>query len=127
MKRVMVTMGHELELEGGGVVRFHAGSLYRPAEDVREALFEAGVAYPEGEPPTASDGTVFRGAGAFTRRDDHEAALERGRPLSDVPFASATARNLAERGRMAEADFEDVEPSGQTGYTADDVRALRED
>lgn len=122
--RIMVTQGYERALPGGAVQRFRGGAFYQPPEDARRELLEQGVAYREGEPPEAMDGTTFEGRMAFERRDAYEAKMRRANPLVDIPFASETARQLAEDEELERRDFAGFEPSGETGYTADDIREV---
>lgn len=122
--RIMVTQGYERETEHGAIQRFRGGSFYQPPEDARQELLEKGVAYEEGDPPQASDGREFTGRLAHERRDDYERRLYRQNPLRDVPFASQTARDLAEEANLERRDFAGHEPSGETGYTADDIREV---
>lgn len=125
-QRIMVTQGYERRLPNGGVQRFRGGAHYQPSEDAVRELLEQGVAYPEDEPPTASDGRTFTGLLAHERRDSYESSLRRGNPLMGVEFASETARELAEEHELERRDFAGQSPSGETGYTADDIREVAE-
>lgn len=41
-----------------------------------------------------------------------------------VPFASAPAAKLADKKDLTDRHFDGVKPSGETGYTVDDVKAI---
>lgn len=125
--RVVMTQGVELP-NGGGVMQLSAGSYYLLPEDMAAGLIESRKAYPDGEPPTASDGAVFEGQGAWARVDAHEALLdaaaaEEAAKLGSVEFASSSAAELAAQHDLMSADF-DFAPSGATGFTVADVRSV---
>ena len=68
--------------------------------------------------------TVFT-PGQETGGREHKPAESLAAVLS-VPFASSVAARLADEGDLTDTDFEEAEPSGKTGFTADDVRHIAE-
>ena len=56
--------------------------------------------------------------------EEEEEEEEDGHPLGGVGFASPKALDLAELEGLNASDFEGADPSGATGYTTADVRAI---
>jgi len=60
----------------------------------------------------------------YTPNFDGHRVIGDGDPLAGITFASSTAQDAARTAGLASTHFADHAPTGETGYTASDVRTI---